>query len=642
MIKNSKVTGKLFLMLLPLIVMVLVCIGYYSFRQISIFNETRELYGDIVLTVQSEIQNSQLEFYQAIDAEREMNYSTYMTKITRDNLCNEYHTKIDSVGERIARIEEIVSKDKELYVGTSTEESGGTFEDNLKGFNTIYNEWNRMYDPSTGKGSYQAQQNRFSLVEIYLEDMNIIMQAYSEKRMDELEKQIFSEIVVVAILALIIVFVGIIISVIVAKYIKSSIDAVTSSTERLSNNDLSFDMNASNTKDEFGQMSRATAKLVQEFKNIVRTLSNSSTKLSESEQDLNSITTKATQSVSQITRAISEMATTANQQAVDTESISQNIVDLSVVMEESTASAKSLNNASILINNETQEGMELVNELLKITEKNQEAFDEVFNVLKDISNSTREIGAASTLISDIASRTNLLSLNASIEAARAGEAGKGFAVVAEEIRDLAEQSKNSAETIDQLLAVLSFNSEKADSQSEIVKECVKTQTDSVYTTMNKYKTIVESISTINSEIEVLEGVNTKLDIGFKNISELITSLSAASEENAAVADELAQQADNVLNNVNGIGTSSENVHDLADGLKDIVGMFNLGENDIDAEEAVDSEIEEDTLSEEEVADYEQADAVEEATEDDFWGTPASEEESLAEGEEVTEEATDEF
>ncbi len=61
------------------------------------------------------------------------------------------------------------------------------------------------------------------------------------------------------------------------------------------------------------------------------------------------------------------------------------------------------------------------------------------------------ISKAVELISDITAQTNLLSLNASIEAARAGQAGKGFAVVATEIKQLAEQSSQSADTIKKLL-----------------------------------------------------------------------------------------------------------------------------------------------------------------------------------------------
>ena len=70
---------------------------------------------------------------------------------------------------------------------------------------------------------------------------------------------------------------------------------------------------------------------------------------------------------------------------------------------------------------------------------------------RSLSEQTRQIGTISTLVSQLAGQTNMLALNAAVEAVRAGEHGKDFAVVASEIRKLADQSKQSAEQINNLV-----------------------------------------------------------------------------------------------------------------------------------------------------------------------------------------------
>ena len=105
------------------------------------------------------------------------------------------------------------------------------------------------------------------------------------------------------------------------------------------------------------------------------------------------------------------------------------------------------------------EAAKIVKELGNTSDKTTEAFIKISEQIHKTNSSVVKIQEVVNLIAQIASQTNLLSLNASIEAARAGSAGKGFAVVASEIQKLAEQTNSSAKIIDEIILLLSDESQ---------------------------------------------------------------------------------------------------------------------------------------------------------------------------------------
>ena len=161
---------------------------------------------------------------------------------------------------------------------------------------------------------------------------------------------------------------------------------------------------------------------------------------------------------------------------------------------------------------------------------------ELMEAMQRISETSKKIENIISDIESIASQTNLLSLNAAIEAARAGEAGKGFAVVAEEIRMLADESAKSAVDTRTLI-------EGALNEIEEGNQVAQKAADSM-------ETVVQGINDISDTSKMLsENSNQQIaalreaEKGIEQISEVVQSNSAASEECSATSEELSAQAE---------------------------------------------------------------------------------------------------
>lgn len=161
---------------------------------------------------------------------------------------------------------------------------------------------------------------------------------------------------------------------------------------------------------------------------------------------------------------------------------------------------------------------------------------ELMDAMQRISETSKKIENIISDIESIASQTNLLSLNAAIEAARAGEAGKGFAVVAEQIRMLADESAKSAVDTRTLI-------EGAINEIEEGNQVAQKAADSM-------EAVVQGINDISDTSKMLsENSNQQIaalreaEKGVEQISEVVQSNSAASEECLATSEELSAQAE---------------------------------------------------------------------------------------------------
>lgn len=161
---------------------------------------------------------------------------------------------------------------------------------------------------------------------------------------------------------------------------------------------------------------------------------------------------------------------------------------------------------------------------------------ELMEAMQRISETSKKIENIISDIESIASQTNLLSLNAAIEAARAGEAGKGFAVVAEQIRMLADESAKSAVDTRTLIEGALNEIEEGNQVAQKVADSMETVVQGINDISDTSKMLSENS---NQQIAALR----EAEKGIEQISEVVQSNSAASEECSATSEELSAQAE---------------------------------------------------------------------------------------------------
>ncbi|MGE5578127.1 MAG: methyl-accepting chemotaxis protein, partial [Syntrophothermus sp.] len=377
-------------------------------------------------------------------------------------------------------------------------------------------------------------------------------------------------LVITAIIALISVLVGVWVS----RIIVNPVRQVQKVAEALADGDLSKTVDFRG-KDEIGVMAVAVNRAVENLRGLVKKVASASEQVASSSQELASTAQAAGQVTQQVAETINQLAKGSSEQARAAQEAGKIVENMSASIEQVAASSQKMAKNATGVATTGEEGRKAVNQAINQMNAVKGTVDHSAVVIKNLGERSREIGRIVEVITNIADQTNLLALNAAIEAARAGEQGRGFAVVADEVRKLAEQSRQAAEQISSLIREIQGETARAVEAMESGTREAAAGADVVAGTGEAFETIIQAVRSVVVQIQEVSAATSQLAAGSRQVVRSVESIAAITEEAAAGAEEVSANAEEQSAAIEEIGSSAESLAEMAQELQKAVGVFRL-------------------------------------------------------------------
>lgn len=327
--------------------------------------------------------------------------------------------------------------------------------------------------------------------------------------------------------------------------------------------------------DEIGDMGRAVKGLKDKLNGIVGNLQKSANTLFEAGNGLEDMAKQCSNTTDDVSRAVEEISKGAVSQAEEIQNASSEIVAMGEVIEEIVGNVNDLTEASDAMSRAGDESTDTMRNLSESNDRTSKAIGNIGNQIRLTDESIKQISMATELITSIASQTNLLSLNASIESARAGEAGRGFAVVATEIQKLAVQSNDAAVEIQQIIGNLMNESQRTMDEMKEAEVLMHEQQEKLNDTKEKFGEVSTGIDVSREGTQQIRVCADSCNSARASVIDVISNLSAISEENAASAEETTASMQELNATINLLSEEATKLKDISEALNEEMKFFKM-------------------------------------------------------------------
>ena len=350
------------------------------------------------------------------------------------------------------------------------------------------------------------------------------------------------------------------------QFMEKQVDALSQGYAKMAAGDLTIRLQLQEPDEDTKDVNTQIIKLRDAVRGIVISLEKNIADVNKQMLNLTSTADNASKSVEDASKSVNQIAKNAGvvsenaqKSSEGIEQMSKAMQDMSAAVEEITSSMESVSSQANTAKDSARTGAVLAENVNKDMMDITTQSGVTYEVIKEIEKQMTDIGKIIVLIRDLASQTNLLALNAAIEAARAGEHGRGFAVVASEVKSLAQESRSSAEKIEEMITQLNIATKKAADGMEGAQVLVKKGVEESKQALEAFKTIqkaAEAVANSASEVaaatEEQAATTEEITASVHEVASLIErtakesgDTAAATEESAAAIDEITRMIQTV-------------------------------------------------------------------------------------------------
>ncbi|MCP8969464.1 methyl-accepting chemotaxis protein [Ectobacillus ponti] len=368
---------------------------------------------------------------------------------------------------------------------------------------------------------------------------------------------------------------AVVVALIISRMIVRPLRALTSSAQAVAAGDLTADEVRLANTDELGVLARAFNEMKQSLHTLIAEVNQSAVQLSGVTGHISLSMQETELAAQQVASAVVTVSEGAEKQSSHSSSIldmvNSSLDQLTVGLEKAELTKQNAAVSSRM----AREGSVAIQEAIRNLGNVTRTVDFATDAIQKLGRRSEEIGGIITTITGISNQTNLLALNAAIEAARAGENGRGFAIVAEEVRKLAEQSKEAADLITGLISDIQAETSVTVRTMESNSEAVNLQVGVLERGGQALEEIVAVVERTEGETREVEQILLQTSQTSTAVRQSVEEIASVIEEAAAVAEEVAASAEEQSATIQGITENSVQLSHMAERLQERVRRFKI-------------------------------------------------------------------